>query len=81
MSNSNIPYPDEQNQQLLARLWDGLKRKGDGKFYCPCNQCIGFERRRIKITTSRKHCREHGHAKAGHEYRTFVYFALYMSLY
>ena len=37
MSNNNIPDPDEQNQQLLARLWDGLKRKGDGKCYCLCS--------------------------------------------
>ena len=42
MSNSNIPDPDEQNRQLLARLWDGLKRKGDGKCYCPCSQCRGL---------------------------------------
>ena len=27
----------EQNRQLLARLWDGVERKGDGKCYCPCS--------------------------------------------
>ena len=63
MSNNNILDPNEQNRQLLARLWDGLKRKGDGKCYCPCSQCRGFKSRRINITASRKHCREHGHAK------------------
>ena len=54
MSNNNIPDPDEQNRQLLARLWDELKRKGDGKFYCPCSQYMGFKRRRLKITTVKK---------------------------
>ena len=63
MSNRlNIPYPNEDNRQLLARLWDATKRRGDGKCYCPCTQCRGFKRRRILISTSRKHCREHGHA-------------------
>ena len=76
MSNSNIPDPNEQNRQLLARLWDGLKRKGDGKCYCPCSQCRGFKRRRIKITTTRKDCREHGHTKGGNESCPFVSFSL-----
>ena len=80
MSNNNIHDPNEQNRQLLARLWDGLKRKGDGKFYCPCSQCMGFKRRRINITTTKTNCREHGHAEGGHEYRPFVSFALYMFL-
>ena len=76
MSNSNIPDPNEQNRQLLARLWDGLKIKGDEKCYCPCSQCRGFKRRRINIATTKKHCREHGHAEGGHEYRPFVSFSL-----
>ena len=76
MSNRNIPYPNEQNQQLLARLWDASKRRGDGKHYCPCIQCRGFNRRRILITTATKHCREHGHAEGGNEYRPFVSLAL-----
>ena len=65
MSNSNIPDPDEQNRKLLARLWDELKRNGYGKCYCPFIQCRGFKRRRIKITTIRKHCRGPEHAKGG----------------
>ena len=81
MSNRNIPNLGKQNRQLLARLWDGLKRKGDGKCYCPCSQGKGFKRRRIKITTTKKHCREHGHAEGGHEYHLFVSFSLYMFLY
>ena len=65
MSNSNIPDLNEQNRQLLARLWDGVKRKGDGKCYCPRSQYRGFKRRRKLITTTRKHCREHGHTEGG----------------
>ena len=63
MSNSNIPDPNEENQQLLGRLWDATKRRGDGKGYCPCSQCRGFKRRIIFIATSTKHCREHGHTE------------------
>ena len=81
MSNNNIPDPDEQNQQLLARLWDGLKRKGDGKCYFPCNQCKGFKIRRINIATTIRHCREYEHAKGWYDYCSFVSCSLYMSLY
>ena len=38
MLNRNIPDPNEDNRKLLARLWDAIKRRGDGKFYCPCSQ-------------------------------------------
>ena len=31
MSNRNIPDPNENNRQLLARLWDAAKQRGDGK--------------------------------------------------
>ena len=81
MPNTNILDVDEQNRQLLARLWDGLKRKGDGKCYCPCSQCRGFKSRRIDIETSKRHYREYGHAKGGHDYCPFVSFSLYMYLY
>ena len=60
MSNRlNILDPNEDNRQLLARLWDVAKRRGDGKCYCSCTQCMGFKRRRILISTTTKHCREH----------------------
>ena len=72
ISNSNIPYPNEQNQQLFSRLWDVVKRRGDGKCYCPCSQCREFKRRIILIATATKHCREHGHTEGGNEYRPFV---------
>ena len=74
MSNRNIPDPNEDNRQLLARLI--LKRRGDGKCYCLCTQCRGFKRRRVLISIATKHCREHGHAEGGNQYRPFVGLAL-----
>ena len=47
--NNNIIDPHDQNHELLAIFWDGLKRKGDGKCYCPCSPCKGFKRRKINI--------------------------------
>ena len=79
--HNNIPNPRDQNYELLVRLWDGLKRKGDGKCYYPCSQCRGLKMRRINITTTKIHCREYGHADGGHDYRPFVSFSFYMSLY
>ena len=76
MSNSNIPDPNEQNRQLLARLWDVVRRRGEEKCYCPCSQWRGFKRRRILIAKTTKYCREHGHAEGGNEYRPFVGLAL-----
>ena len=73
MSNRlNIPDPNEDNRQLLARLWDAAKRRGDGKCYCPCTQCRGFKRIIILISTTTKHYREHGHVEGGNEYCPFV---------
>ena len=31
MSNRNDPGRNEHNRQLLAKLWDAAKRRGDGK--------------------------------------------------
>ena len=76
ISNKNILDPNANNREFLARLWDAAKRRGDGKCYCPCTQCRGFKRRRILISTATKHCREHGHAEGGNEYRPFVGLAL-----
>ena len=76
MSNRNILDPNEHNQQLLARIWHAAKQRDDGKCYFPCTQCRGFKRRRILISTTPKHCREHGHAEGGNEYRPFVGLAL-----
>ena len=76
MSNRNILDPNKDNQQLLARLWDAVKQRGDRKCYCLCTQCRGFKRRIILISIATKHCREHGHAKGGNEYRPFGGLAL-----
>ena len=76
MSNRNILDRNEESRQLLARLWDAAKRRGDGKCYYPCSQCRGFKRRRILISIATKHCREHGHAEGGNEYSPFVSLAL-----
>ena len=43
MSNRNIPDPNENNRQFLARLWVAVKQRGDGKCYCPCTQCREFK--------------------------------------
>ena len=76
MSNSIIPDPNKHNPQLLAILWDAVKRRGDEKHYCPCTQSRGFKWRRILISTATKHCREHGDVEGGNEYRPFVGLAL-----
>ena len=81
LEHNNIPDPHDQNHELLARLWDGLKRKGDEKCYWTCSQCMGFKRRIINIIISKRHCREYGHAEGGHDYCPFVSFSLYMYLY
>jgi hypothetical protein len=81
MSHKNILDPQEENRQLLARLWDGVKIKGDGKCYFPCSQCRGFNRIRLNISIAKIHCRGHGHIKGGHEYHPLVSCSLYMSLY
>ena len=49
--NNNVTghQDPEQNRQLLARLWDGVERRGDGKCYCPCSRCRGFNMRRLLI--------------------------------
>ena len=71
MPRNNVP-DQEQNRQLLARLWDGVKRRGDGKCYCPCKMCKGLKTRRYLITTTEQHCRQHGHIEGGNEYRPLV---------
>ena len=39
MSNRlNILDPNEDNRQLLARLWDAVKCRGDGKCYFMCTE-------------------------------------------
>ena len=49
-----------------------LEAKGDGKCYCPCNDCIGLRSRIILRTSAEKHCKEKGHAEGGYEYHPLV---------
>ena len=75
LEHNNIPDPYDQNHESLARLWNGLKINGDRKCYCTCSQCKGFKRRRIQITTMKRHCRKYGHAERGHHYHRLVSFS------
>lgn len=68
---------EEQNKETTARLWSNLKRKGDGKCYCPCKICKGLKTRRLKIKTTKKNCRQHGHIEGGHDYHPLVSCSLY----
>lgn len=68
---------EEQNNEIIARLWSNLKRKGDGKCYCPCQICKGLKTRRLLIKIAKKHCRQHGHIEGGHDYHPLVSCSLY----
>ena len=37
----------EKNKETITRLWSQLKRKGDGKCYCPYKNCKGLKNRRL----------------------------------
>jgi hypothetical protein len=69
-----MPYniTPEENDRMLQRLFAALEAKGDRKCYFPCNQCRGFNRRRLLITTTERHCRQFGHIEGGYEYRPLV---------
>ena len=77
MPRNNVP-DQEENRQLFARLWDGVRKRGDGKCHCPCSRCRGFNPRRLLISTAKRHCREHGHVEGDHEYHPFVSPSLYI---
>ena len=61
-----------ENARKLAQFRAALEARGDGKCYCPCNDCRGLQRRRLLITTVEKHCREKDHVEGGYEYRPLV---------
>ena len=46
--------------------------KGDGKCYFPCNDCRVLWTRIILRTSTKKHCKEKGHARGGYEYNPLV---------
>ena len=51
-------------------------RASDGKCYFPCNRCRGYNRRRILIKKTKKHCTEHEQPKVGNEYCPMVSYYL-----
>jgi hypothetical protein len=61
-----------ENDRKLAQLRVTLEARGDGKCCCPCYDCRGLQRRRLLITTTKRHFREKGHAEGGYEYRPLV---------
>ena len=61
-----------ENARKLAQFRAALEARGDGKFYCPCSDCKGVQRRRILRMISERHCREKGHAEGGYEYRPLI---------
>ena len=56
-------YTWEENNKRYAEFKATLEAKGDGKCYCPCNDCRGLQMRRILRTSAEKHCKEKGHAE------------------
>ena len=70
----------QKNREAIARLRSTLKRKGDGKCYCPYKMCKGLKTRRYLITTTEQHCRQHGHIEGGNEYRPLVYILIVYKL-
>ena len=69
-----------ENDRKLAQFKATLEVRGDGKCYCPCNDCRGLQIRRLLITTAEKHYREKGHAEGGYEYRPLVRcYSVYMT--
>ena len=56
MSNT---FSWEENNRRYAEAMAALEAKGDGKCYCPCNDCRGLRTRRI-LRTSKKIVRRRG---------------------
>jgi hypothetical protein len=64
-----------QGRDVRSTLVEAL---GDRKCYFPCKKCRGYNRRRLLIKTTKKHCREYGHLEGRHEYRPLVSYSLYV---
>lgn len=62
----------KENERRLTRLRLELEKKGDGKCYFPCTRWKALSTRILLISTTKKHCREHGNAKVGYEYHPLV---------
>ena len=58
MSNK---FSQEESNRRYVEAMAALEVKGDGKCYCPCNDCRGLQTRRILRTSTEKQCKEKGH--------------------
>ena len=62
----------QKNGKKIARLWSNLKRKGDGKCYCPCKICKDLKTQRYLIKIVKEHCRQHGHIEGGNKFHPLI---------
>jgi hypothetical protein len=70
----NIPSRG-QCRDVRSTLVEAL---GDQKCYFLCKKCKGYNRRRLLIKTTKKHCSEYGHLEGRHEYCPLVTYSLYV---
>ena len=61
-----------ENVRKLAQFRAALEVRGYRKFYFPCSDCRGLQRRIILRMTAERHCKDKGHAEGGYEYRPLV---------
>ena len=62
MSNT---FSWEENNRRYAEAMATLEAKGDGKCYCPCNDCRGLRTRRSLRKQLKKIVRRRGMMKGG----------------
>ena len=70
------------NIPLGGKGWDFrsalVEALSDWRCYFPFKKCRGYNRRRLLIKTTKKHCREYGHLEGGHAYHSLVSYSLYV---
>jgi hypothetical protein len=62
--------PEEKRE--LVMLKRHMVIHDDGKCYCRCCECMGFNGRILPLKRVEKHCRENGHVEGGNEYYPMV---------
>ena len=62
----------QDEKRELVMLKRHMVIHGDGKCYCPCCECKGFNGRRLPLKLVEKHFRENGHVEGGNEYHPMV---------
>ena len=70
MSDNTMEF--DQNRQTITILLSNFQREDDEKCYCPCKSCNNLKTRRIKIKSTKIHCRENGHTKGGFDFHPLV---------